>query len=123
MSSDRLYRPDTSKIFVQVGLGFHVEFTLPEALAFIDKKEEHLMKYAWTALLSSTAAYTRVRQAEAFSQRAAEIKSKIKIVQRRWGFFLFPFPSRLHVRRRSHSLQFYEGLNQLLSLPEPRRRP
>eukprot|EP01100_Stratorugosa_tubuloviscum_P015372 TRINITY_DN8790_c0_g1_i1.p1 TRINITY_DN8790_c0_g1~~TRINITY_DN8790_c0_g1_i1.p1 ORF type:complete len:161 (+),score=58.73 TRINITY_DN8790_c0_g1_i1:50-532(+) len=31
---------DTTKIFVNVGLGFHVEFTLPEALKFIDKKTQ-----------------------------------------------------------------------------------
>lgn len=31
-------RPDPSRIYVNVGLGFHVELTLQEALAFIDKK-------------------------------------------------------------------------------------
>jgi prefoldin subunit 5 len=38
----RACRPDSSKIFVDVGLNCHVEFTLDEALAFIDKKEDHL---------------------------------------------------------------------------------
>ena len=35
-------RPDASKIFIQVGFGFFVEFTLPEAVKFIDKKVKHL---------------------------------------------------------------------------------
>jgi prefoldin subunit 5 len=37
--------PDTSHVFVNVGLGFHVEFTLQEALAFIELKETHLAGY------------------------------------------------------------------------------
>ncbi len=45
ITSLNLNRPDISKIFVLVGLGFHVEFTLPEALAFVDKKEQILSKY------------------------------------------------------------------------------
>lgn len=36
--------PDTSRIMVKVGLGFHVEFTLTEALEFIDQKEKDLTK-------------------------------------------------------------------------------
>lgn len=31
---------DTSKIFVHIGLGFHPELTLTEALAFVDEKEK-----------------------------------------------------------------------------------
>jgi prefoldin subunit 5 len=31
---------------VSVGMGFHVEYTLPEALEFIEKKETFLNKYA-----------------------------------------------------------------------------
>lgn len=31
---------DTSKIFVHVGLGFHPELTLDEALTFIEEKEK-----------------------------------------------------------------------------------
>jgi len=36
------FRPDTSKIFVSVGFGFFVEFTLSEALKFIEKKSKFL---------------------------------------------------------------------------------
>lgn len=36
---------DTSRIYVHVGLGFHVEFTLDEALKFIDVKEKHINIY------------------------------------------------------------------------------
>lgn len=43
--TNSIYRPDTSRIFVNIGLGFHVEFTLPEALEFVDKKERTLTKY------------------------------------------------------------------------------
>jgi len=32
-----LYRPDTQRKFVDVGYGFHVEFTLSEALNYIEK--------------------------------------------------------------------------------------
>lgn len=38
--------PDTSKIFVRVGYGFFVEFTLEEALKFIEKKTKHLYSVA-----------------------------------------------------------------------------
>jgi len=38
--------PDTSRIFVHVGLGFHVEYTLAEAIKFIEVKEKSLTKYA-----------------------------------------------------------------------------
>ncbi|PPE01930.1 hypothetical protein GOBAR_DD01070 [Gossypium barbadense] len=34
--------PDTQRIFVDVGLGFHVEFTWSEALKFISLREEKL---------------------------------------------------------------------------------
>lgn len=37
-----LNRPDTRYIYVNVGFGFHVQFTLDEAKAFIVKKEAHL---------------------------------------------------------------------------------
>jgi prefoldin subunit 5 len=39
-----IYRPDTQYIYVNVGFGFHVQFTLEEALGFIEKKEKHLQK-------------------------------------------------------------------------------
>lgn len=35
---------DTQRIFVDVGLGFHVEFTWSEALKFISLKEERLAR-------------------------------------------------------------------------------
>jgi len=56
-------RPDPSKIFVCVGFGFFVEFTLTEALSFIDKKCTHL-----TSLT------------ETLTQDAARIKAHIKLV-------------------------------------------
>ncbi|KAG0748804.1 hypothetical protein G6F57_004858 [Rhizopus arrhizus] len=37
---------DTTFIYVNVGFGFHVQFTLNEAKDFIKKKEEHLQKQA-----------------------------------------------------------------------------
>ncbi|XP_026436466.1 protein UXT homolog isoform X1 [Papaver somniferum] len=42
---------DTRHIFVDVGLGFHVEFTWPEALEFISLKEARLAKYVLLLLL------------------------------------------------------------------------
>ena len=39
--------PDRKLIFVNIGLGFHVEFTLDEALAFIDKKIKKLEMYRY----------------------------------------------------------------------------
>ena len=36
--------PDTRHIFVDVGLGFHVEFTWCEALRYISVREERLAK-------------------------------------------------------------------------------
>ncbi|XP_062162008.1 uncharacterized protein LOC133869041 isoform X2 [Alnus glutinosa] len=55
--------PDTRRIFVDVGLGFHVEFTWPEALNFISLREEKL-----------------TRQIEEYTQLIASIKSQIKLV-------------------------------------------
>eukprot|EP00245_Coleochaete_scutata_P005820 TRINITY_DN19704_c0_g1_i1.p2 TRINITY_DN19704_c0_g1~~TRINITY_DN19704_c0_g1_i1.p2 ORF type:complete len:159 (-),score=37.90 TRINITY_DN19704_c0_g1_i1:551-1027(-) len=55
--------PDTSRVFVDVGLGFHVEFTRAEALQFIATKEEDLQKKADTR-----------------TQQAANIKAQIKLV-------------------------------------------
>ncbi|KAK4575600.1 hypothetical protein RGQ29_026527 [Quercus rubra] len=37
--------PDTQRIFVDIGLGFHVEFTWSEALNFISQREERLARY------------------------------------------------------------------------------
>jgi len=58
-----IFRPDPSKIFVCVGFGFFVEFTLSEALNFIEKKCAHLTS------LSDT-----------LTQDAARIKAHIKLV-------------------------------------------
>jgi hypothetical protein len=41
------YSPDATRIYVNVGLGFHVEFTLDEALKFIEVKEKYLNKSAF----------------------------------------------------------------------------
>lgn len=35
---------DPSRVFVLVALGFHVEFTLPEAISFADVKRSSLAK-------------------------------------------------------------------------------
>ncbi|KAK8943419.1 hypothetical protein KSP40_PGU007784 [Platanthera guangdongensis] len=40
--------PDTRHIFVDIGMGFHVEFTWSEALDFILIKEARLAKYLLT---------------------------------------------------------------------------
>ncbi|XP_057948012.1 uncharacterized protein LOC131143743 isoform X4 [Malania oleifera] len=52
--------PDTRHIFVDVGLGFHLEFTWPEALNFIAVREE--------------------RQIEEYTHLIASIKAQIKLV-------------------------------------------
>jgi len=57
------FRPDPSKIFVYVGFGFYVEFTLMEAVNFIDKKCAHLTSLTDTLI-----------------QDAARIKGHIKLV-------------------------------------------
>ncbi|GLU09489.1 hypothetical protein SLE2022_334090 [Rubroshorea leprosula] len=55
--------PDTQCIFVDIGLGFHVEFTWSEALNFISLREEKL-----------------ARQVEEYTQLIASIKAQIKMV-------------------------------------------
>ncbi|MCO5579732.1 hypothetical protein L7F22_033592 [Adiantum nelumboides] len=55
--------PDTSKIFVDIGLGFYVEFTWSEALEFITMKEASL-----------------ARQIEERTHQVANIKAQIKLV-------------------------------------------
>ncbi|KAK1398791.1 putative transcriptional regulator UXT [Heracleum sosnowskyi] len=55
--------PDTRHIFVDVGLGFHVEFTWSEALNYISVREEKL-----------------ARQIEEYTQLIASIKAQIKMV-------------------------------------------
>eukprot|EP00249_Psilotum_nudum_P016154 c25682_g1_i3 orf=191-631(+) len=55
--------PDTSSIFVNIGLGFHVEFTWSEALQFISMKEKILS-----------------RQIDEHTRQIANIKAQIKLV-------------------------------------------
>ncbi|KMT07507.1 hypothetical protein BVRB_6g151240 [Beta vulgaris subsp. vulgaris] len=55
--------PDTRHICVDVGLGFHVEFTWSEALLFISAREERLTK-----------------QVEEYTRLIASIKAQIKLV-------------------------------------------
>ncbi|KAK4580737.1 hypothetical protein RGQ29_024403 [Quercus rubra] len=55
--------PDTKRIFVDIGLGFHVEFTWSEALNFISQREERL-----------------ARQIEEYFRLIASIKAQIKLV-------------------------------------------
>ncbi|XP_078442794.1 prefoldin chaperone subunit family protein [Wolffia australiana] len=55
--------PDTRRIFVDVGLGFHVEFTWSEALEFIAVKEARI-----------------ARHIEESTQLIAGIKARIKLV-------------------------------------------
>ncbi|CAN0923621.1 Protein UXT homolog [Linum grandiflorum] len=54
---------DTQRIFVDVGLGFHVEFTWSEALNFISLREEKIS-----------------RQIDEYTKLIASIKSQIKTV-------------------------------------------
>jgi hypothetical protein len=44
------YRPNTQHIFVDIGMGFHVEFTWSEALNFIEKREEKITRYNFLVL-------------------------------------------------------------------------
>ncbi|KAL1816538.1 hypothetical protein ACET3Z_019112 [Daucus carota] len=55
--------PDTRHIFVDVGLGFHVQFTWSEALSYISVREEKL-----------------ARQIEEYTRLIASIKAQIKMV-------------------------------------------
>ncbi|KAI7726970.1 hypothetical protein M8C21_011395 [Ambrosia artemisiifolia] len=55
--------PDTRHIFVDVGLGFHVELTWSEALKIIPAREERL-----------------ARQIEEYTRLIAQIKAQIKMV-------------------------------------------
>jgi len=54
---------DASMIFVSIGFGFFVEFTLTEALRFIGKKTDHL---------------TRI--SDSLTHDASRIKAHIKLV-------------------------------------------
>jgi hypothetical protein len=50
-------RPDAQRIFVDVGLGFHVEFTWTEALNFIALREEKIARYAISLWLIKAFSY------------------------------------------------------------------
>ncbi|QCE11176.1 prefoldin alpha subunit [Vigna unguiculata] len=54
--------PDTQRIFVDVGFGFHVEFTWSEALNYIEKREEKI-----------------ARQIDEYTRLIASIKAQIKL--------------------------------------------
>ncbi|XP_015272766.1 PREDICTED: protein UXT [Gekko japonicus] len=53
--------PDTSTIFVALGYGFYAELTLPEALAFIEKKNKLLNETAETLTKDSTKIKANIR--------------------------------------------------------------
>ncbi|XP_015576822.1 protein UXT homolog isoform X1 [Ricinus communis] len=55
--------PDTQRVFVDIGLGFHVEFTWAEALNYISLREEKI-----------------ARQIEEYTRQIASIKAQIKLV-------------------------------------------
>ncbi|KAJ3035045.1 hypothetical protein HDV00_004371 [Rhizophlyctis rosea] len=55
--------PDTSKVYIKVGLNYSVEMTIDEGLAFIEKKEKSLHK-----------------QAETQTQRISQIKAHIQLI-------------------------------------------
>ena len=57
------HRPDACKIFVFVGYGFFVEFTLDEALRFIDKRNAFLTEHT-----------------DRLTKDAAKVKANIKLV-------------------------------------------
>ncbi|KAL0760076.1 hypothetical protein Bca101_076226 [Brassica carinata] len=53
-------RPDTRHIFMDVGLGFYVEFTRQEALDYIPKREELVKKYDTALLFIPNAAFLKL---------------------------------------------------------------
>jgi prefoldin alpha subunit len=57
----RITQPD--KVIVNVGLNYYVEFTIPEAISYIDAKEKYLQKLG-----------------DVHTDKAAEIKAQIKFV-------------------------------------------
>ncbi|GAB5593977.1 hypothetical protein Unana1_08877 [Umbelopsis nana] len=57
--------PDTRFIYINVGFGFHVQMTLKEAVAFIDKKNKQLQA-----------------RAEKHTEEAAKIRANIKLVMK-----------------------------------------
>jgi len=55
--------PDTTRIFVEVGLTLRVEFTLDEAVAFCKRKEAHLKA-----------------KGDKLTRKASELKANIKLI-------------------------------------------
>ncbi|KAH0674792.1 hypothetical protein KY284_025879 [Solanum tuberosum] len=78
--------PDTTRIFVDVGLGFHVEFTWSEALNYISAREEKL-----------------ARQIEEYTRLIASIKAQIKMNSS---------PPRGFSCARKVSMAWWEGLDE-----------
>lgn len=64
--------PDASRVFVAIGFGFFLEFTLSEALEFIDKKVAHLS-----------------RRAEELTEQECQIKARIRVVVEALGEMQF----------------------------------
>ena len=62
MSPSGARRPDTSWVYVDVGLGFHAQMTPAEAIAFSTRREAKLNEAA-----------------EARTERAAQLKAQIKL--------------------------------------------
>ena len=74
------FRSDTSHIFVEVGLGFHAQFTLDEALEFIDEKMKHLTEYSISMPFSPPFSNFICRLAEEQTEKSITIKTHIKLV-------------------------------------------
>uniref|UniRef100_A0A8D0L477 Uncharacterized protein n=1 Tax=Sphenodon punctatus TaxID=8508 RepID=A0A8D0L477_SPHPU len=53
--------PDTSTIFVALGYGFFAELTLPEALAFVEKKSKMLTQLSETLTKDSAKIKANIR--------------------------------------------------------------
>lgn len=64
--------PDASHVFVAIGFGFFLEFTLSEALEFIDKKVAHLSG-----------------RAEELTEQESQIKARIRVVVEALGEMQF----------------------------------
>eukprot|EP00928_Gymnodinium_smaydae_P080553 TRINITY_DN6422_c0_g1_i1.p1 TRINITY_DN6422_c0_g1~~TRINITY_DN6422_c0_g1_i1.p1 ORF type:complete len:111 (-),score=18.69 TRINITY_DN6422_c0_g1_i1:81-413(-) len=98
----RAFVPDTSNIFVNVGLGFHLEMPLKDASEFLEHKEDHLQ-----------------RGLEYRKQRMAQIKADIHealhlidlLVQIRRCLLSMPCP------RCGKLLKARSGFNQRTSAP------
>ncbi|BBG94276.1 Prefoldin chaperone subunit family protein [Prunus dulcis] len=111
--------PDTRRIFVDIGLGFHVEFTWSEALNYISQREEKI-----------------ARQIEEYTNLIASIKAQIKLsltpiqtpVRRGAGklnciLIMLNLNRTLHLRKGPTSVVVCEGIRELLQLPAEKRAP